>query len=92
MPKKFETVQKLQGSQAIQLNVLLNALFETVQKLQGSQAMQVFGHGSYGLRPYRNYKVLKHITQIIEAILSLRPYRNYKVLKRRRETWQNHKV
>ena len=34
----FETVQKLQGSQAEQMNANIITKFETVQKLQGSQA------------------------------------------------------
>ena len=33
------------------------------------------------LRPYRNYKVLKHYGLEKQYASSLRPYRNYKVLK-----------
>ena len=56
-------------------------LFETIQKLQGSQAG--IGPKTYekGLRPYRNYKVLKHAELKDLENNSLRPYRNYKVLK-----------
>ena len=35
-----------------------------------------------GLRPYRNYKVLKQPMRLPDGSTSLRPYRNYKVLKR----------
>ena len=34
----FETVQKLQGSQAGDWQEVVDDMFETVQKLQGSQA------------------------------------------------------
>ena len=37
--KKFETIQKLQGSQAGLMPQKQPARFETIQKLQGSQAI-----------------------------------------------------
>ncbi len=37
----FETVQKLQGSQAEKMNANIITKFETVQKLQGSQASNI---------------------------------------------------
>ena len=56
----FETIQKLQGSQA-KLKYQPEALkFETIQKLQGSQAKGRMQYAISSLRPYRNYKVLKH--------------------------------
>ena len=36
---------------------------------------------THGLRPYRNYKVLKPFGDYVGPIASLRPYRNYEVLK-----------
>ena len=38
---------------------LIDSRFETIQKLQGSQAIGYSPTGVRGLRPYRNYKVLK---------------------------------
>ena len=55
----FETVQKLQGSQAPDTSPTHAPKFETVQKLQGSQAAVYVNGYNASLRPYRNYKVLK---------------------------------
>ena len=55
----FETIQKLQGSQAKSLQRGRDQQFETIQKLQGSQAKGEGDAQQHSLRPYRNYKVLK---------------------------------
>ena len=78
----FETIQKLQGSQAQRQNLLPEGKFETIQKLQGSQAGSSTLARPWCLRPYRNYKVLKHKRFVGVNHRGLRPYRNYKVLKR----------
>ena len=41
-------------------------VFETVQKLQGSQARNHRAIHMTGLRPYRNYKVLKQEVFIMD--------------------------
>ena len=65
----FETVQKLQGSQAQTRQAHQQPLFETVQKLQGSQAKAVLKNSRKCLRLYRNYKVLKLCHDISAARL-----------------------
>ena len=77
----FETVQKLQGSQAQKRRDLVAGAFETVQKLQGSQAWRSQRAFHHSLRLYRNYKVLKLATWASRQTKCLRLYRNYKVLK-----------
>ena len=57
--RRFETVQKLQGSQARVPGARAFNQFETVQKLQGSQAHAAITNRANCLRLYRNYKVLK---------------------------------
>ena len=77
----FETVQKLQGSQAAEATAGVLAKFETVQKLQGSQA------GSYPARASSRFETVQKLQGSQAALdpcryrCSLRLYRNYKVLK-----------
>ena len=77
----FETVLKLQGSQAAQNNPQAIMEFETVLKLQGSQACMKWGYDYFCLRRYWNYKVLKPLWIVCFLAHGLRRYWNYKVLK-----------
>ena len=78
---QFETVQKLQGSQACIMVDSPSHLFETVQKLQGSQARYQAVVAPVVFETVQKLQGSQAEVRSNSVGASLRPYRNYKVLK-----------
>ena len=77
----FETVQKLQGSQADGVVKRGGSPFETVQKLQGSQASLRQRARQFWFETVQKLQGSQAMRWQKSLAVCLRLYRNYKVLK-----------